>query len=161
MSFIGFQNKNIQEKLCNHRCFVLIGLKLLIITPQRLVGFFSLLCEVQTQLFEGADMALSHVPKIGNWESDNVPYTAHFENARRERGVVMLNPNDPMQNPEAFNTSSHTQRSRGSRSFISESGSERSHGVITTRAIVASLLQVIVDTSGSHSFNDPRMNHEQ
>ncbi|XLS54092.1 hypothetical protein HN51_003847 [Arachis hypogaea] len=40
-------------------------------------------------------MALSHVPKIGNWESDNVPYTAHFENARRERGVVMLNPNDP------------------------------------------------------------------
>ncbi|MED6118619.1 hypothetical protein PIB30_004223 [Stylosanthes scabra] len=115
-------------------------------------------------------MAHSHVPKFGNWESENVPYTAHFENARRERGSgVMINPNDPIENPEAFNTYSHTshhhshhnnegslekkgshqhhvhQKSRGSQSFISESGSERSHHR---------------HRSGSHSFNDPHMNHE-
>ncbi|XP_027338225.1 RPM1-interacting protein 4-like [Abrus precatorius] len=44
----------------------------------------------------------SHVPKFGNWDSDNVPYTAYFENARREKGGMMMNPNDPMENPEAF-----------------------------------------------------------
>lgn len=45
----------------------------------------------------------SHVPKFGNWEGDNVPYTAFFDNARKEKvGVGMINPNDPSQNPEAF-----------------------------------------------------------
>ncbi|XP_065878156.1 RPM1-interacting protein 4-like [Euphorbia lathyris] len=48
----------------------------------------------------------SHVPKFGNWESDNIPYTAYFENARKDKtGVnqnVMINPNDPQQNPQAF-----------------------------------------------------------
>ncbi|XP_041026867.1 RPM1-interacting protein 4-like [Juglans microcarpa x Juglans regia] len=44
----------------------------------------------------------SHVPEFGNWENDNIPYTAYFENARKERGGVMINPNDPEENPEAF-----------------------------------------------------------
>ncbi|CAJ1962592.1 unnamed protein product [Sphenostylis stenocarpa] len=44
-----------------------------------------------------------HVPKFGNWDTDNVPYTAYFEHARREKGGVMMNPNDPFKNPEAFN----------------------------------------------------------
>ncbi|KAK6149727.1 hypothetical protein DH2020_017252 [Rehmannia glutinosa] len=45
----------------------------------------------------------SHVPKFGNWDGDNVPYTAYFENARKEKtGGVRINPNDPEQNPEAF-----------------------------------------------------------
>ncbi|XP_059628816.1 RPM1-interacting protein 4-like [Cornus florida] len=46
----------------------------------------------------------SHVPKFGNWDSGNVPYTAYFENARKEKasGVKMMNPNDPEENPEAF-----------------------------------------------------------
>lgn len=43
----------------------------------------------------------SHVPKFGDWDSENVPYTAFFENARKDRGVKM-NPNDPEENPEAF-----------------------------------------------------------
>ncbi|KAJ0443366.1 putative RPM1-interacting protein 4/NOI4 [Helianthus annuus] len=31
------------------------------------------------------------------------PYTAYFENARKDKGTgVMINPNDPEQNPEAF-----------------------------------------------------------
>ncbi|KAI3456487.1 hypothetical protein Pfo_013150 [Paulownia fortunei] len=48
-------------------------------------------------------MARSHVPKFGNWEGDNVPYTACFENARKEKvGGIRINPNDPEQNPEAF-----------------------------------------------------------
>ncbi|RDX58382.1 RPM1-interacting protein 4, partial [Mucuna pruriens] len=42
----------------------------------------------------------SHVPKFGNWDSDNVPYTAYFEHARREKAGIMMNPNDP----EAMNT---------------------------------------------------------
>ncbi|PON91322.1 RIN4, pathogenic type III effector avirulence factor Avr cleavage site [Trema orientale] len=48
---------------------------------------------------------LSHVPKFGNWENDDVPYTAYFENARKEKpgdGGVRINPNDPEENPEAF-----------------------------------------------------------
>lgn len=45
----------------------------------------------------------SHVPKFGNWDGDNVPYTAYFENARKEKaGGIRINPNDPEQNPEAF-----------------------------------------------------------
>ncbi|KAF5472726.1 hypothetical protein F2P56_009420 [Juglans regia] len=44
----------------------------------------------------------SHVPEFGNWENDNIPYTAYFENARKEKGGVMINPNDPEENPEAF-----------------------------------------------------------
>ncbi|XP_061340786.1 uncharacterized protein LOC133287236 [Gastrolobium bilobum] len=46
----------------------------------------------------------SHVPKFGNWDSDNVPYSAYFENARKEKSGTIMNPNDPMENPEAFNT---------------------------------------------------------
>ncbi|XP_057764948.1 RPM1-interacting protein 4-like isoform X2 [Salvia miltiorrhiza] len=48
-------------------------------------------------------MAQSHVPKFGNWEGENVPYTAFFENARKEKASgIRINPNDPEQNPEAF-----------------------------------------------------------
>nr|XP_043627203.1 RPM1-interacting protein 4-like [Erigeron canadensis] len=47
----------------------------------------------------------SHIPKFGSWDADNVPYTAYFENARKDKGTgVMINPNDPEQNPEAFMT---------------------------------------------------------
>ncbi|KAL8512850.1 hypothetical protein ACS0TY_019113 [Phlomoides rotata] len=46
----------------------------------------------------------SYVHKFGNCEGDNVPYTTFFENARKERlGGVRINPNNPEQNPEAFN----------------------------------------------------------
>lgn len=46
----------------------------------------------------------SHVPKFGNWDGDNIPYTAYFENARIEKvGGMRINPNDPEENPEAFN----------------------------------------------------------
>ncbi|KAI3988047.1 hypothetical protein MKX01_011836 [Papaver californicum] len=46
----------------------------------------------------------SHVPKFGDWDSDNVPYTAYFETARIEKGSVAkrINPNDPEENPYAF-----------------------------------------------------------
>ncbi|CAA2958452.1 Hypothetical predicted protein [Olea europaea subsp. europaea] len=49
-------------------------------------------------------MSQSHVPKFGNWDGDNIPYTAYFENARIEKvGGMRINPNDPEENPEAFN----------------------------------------------------------
>lgn len=46
----------------------------------------------------------SHIPKFGSWDGDNVPYTAYFESARKDKGsgVKMMNPNDPEENPEAF-----------------------------------------------------------
>uniref|UniRef100_A0A803NYU5 Uncharacterized protein n=1 Tax=Cannabis sativa TaxID=3483 RepID=A0A803NYU5_CANSA len=47
----------------------------------------------------------SHVPKFGNWENDDVPYTAYFDHARKEKpkgGHARFNPNDPEENPEAF-----------------------------------------------------------
>lgn len=43
----------------------------------------------------------SHVPKFGNWEADNIPYSAYFESARREK-AGFINPDDPIENPEAF-----------------------------------------------------------
>ncbi|XP_057781036.1 RPM1-interacting protein 4-like isoform X2 [Salvia miltiorrhiza] len=48
-------------------------------------------------------MARSNVPKFGNWENDdNVPYTVYFEKARKNKGGKMINPNDPMENPDMF-----------------------------------------------------------
>lgn len=45
----------------------------------------------------------SNVPKFGNWENDdNVPYTVYFEKARKNKGGKMINPNDPMENPDMF-----------------------------------------------------------
>lgn len=46
----------------------------------------------------------SHVPKFGNWESEeNVPYTVYFDKARKGRtGGKMINPNDPQENPDMF-----------------------------------------------------------
>ncbi|KAL5700076.1 hypothetical protein ACHQM5_025574 [Ranunculus cassubicifolius] len=47
---------------------------------------------------------MPHVPKFGNWDSDNIPYTTYFEEARNEKdkGAKMFNPNDPQENPNAF-----------------------------------------------------------
>ncbi|KAJ7950464.1 RPM1-interacting protein 4-like [Quillaja saponaria] len=44
----------------------------------------------------------SHVPKFGNWESEeNVPYTAYFDKARKGRpGTQMINPNNPQENSD-------------------------------------------------------------
>ncbi|KAF3435953.1 hypothetical protein FNV43_RR23045 [Rhamnella rubrinervis] len=45
----------------------------------------------------------SHVPKFGNWESEeNVPYTAYFDKARKGRGGKMINPNDPEENSDSL-----------------------------------------------------------
>ncbi|XP_026663926.1 RPM1-interacting protein 4 isoform X2 [Phoenix dactylifera] len=46
----------------------------------------------------------AHVPKFGNWESDeNAPYTKYFDNARKGKaGGKLINPNDPQENPDAF-----------------------------------------------------------
>ncbi|KAK1578393.1 hypothetical protein Q3G72_029924 [Acer saccharum] len=45
----------------------------------------------------------SHVPKFGNWDKeDNIPYTSYFENARKGKAGVRMNPNDPEENPDAF-----------------------------------------------------------
>ncbi|PIA38131.1 hypothetical protein AQUCO_02800048v1 [Aquilegia coerulea] len=58
---------------------------------------------------DGSRRQRSHVPKFGNWENENVPYTAYFENARNEKdkGAKMINPNDPEENPSAFAYGSH------------------------------------------------------
>ncbi|PIN26183.1 hypothetical protein CDL12_01062 [Handroanthus impetiginosus] len=48
-------------------------------------------------------MARANVPKFGNWEEDNVPYTVYFDKARKNKGGKMINPNDPQENPEMFN----------------------------------------------------------
>lgn len=85
----------------------------------------------------------SHVPKFGNWDGDNVPYTAYFENARKEKtNGIRINPNDPEQNPEAFNiinggnfdrernNDQHKQKDGGSRRTFS-SGSSSNGGSST------------------------------
>ncbi|KAK9069370.1 hypothetical protein SSX86_011273 [Deinandra increscens subsp. villosa] len=43
------------------------------------------------------------VPKFGNWGEDDVPYTVYFDKARKGKtGGKMINPNDPLENPEMF-----------------------------------------------------------
>ncbi|KAK6917808.1 RIN4, pathogenic type III effector avirulence factor Avr cleavage site [Dillenia turbinata] len=70
----------------------------------------------------------SHVPKFGNWDSDNIPYTAYFENARKEKAACMrMNPNDPEENPDlyllpkrrSFESNSKTHQNRTYASFVS------------------------------------------
>ncbi|EYU27755.1 hypothetical protein MIMGU_mgv1a017691mg, partial [Erythranthe guttata] len=73
----------------------------------------------------------SHVPKFGNWEGgDNVPYTAYFENARKEKSDgVRINPNDPEQNPGAFTIRAppnYVHRTMGNSESYSSSTTERS-----------------------------------
>ncbi|CAJ1941429.1 unnamed protein product [Sphenostylis stenocarpa] len=46
-------------------------------------------------------MTHSHVPKFGNWDTDNIPYTVYFDNARNKKALI--NPNDPEENPETLN----------------------------------------------------------
>lgn len=55
----------------------------------------------------------SHVPKFGNWESEeNVPYTAYFDKARKGRtGTKIINPNDPQENPDMFSDNASEARS--------------------------------------------------
>ncbi|XP_060186165.1 RPM1-interacting protein 4-like [Lycium barbarum] len=65
------------------------------------------LLKIEALLFSTLEIILlqqgSHVPKFGNWDGENVPYTAYFENARKvNKGGKMINPNDPEENPEAF-----------------------------------------------------------
>ncbi|KAK4548685.1 hypothetical protein RGQ29_032790 [Quercus rubra] len=44
----------------------------------------------------------SHVPKFGSWDNDNIPYTSYFDNARKKKSSVKMNPDYPEENPEAF-----------------------------------------------------------
>ncbi|KAD6119997.1 hypothetical protein E3N88_11268 [Mikania micrantha] len=55
----------------------------------------------------GFDMKRPTVPKFGNWGEDDVPYTVYFDKARKGRtGGKMINPNDPLENPEMFGNKS-------------------------------------------------------
>ncbi|XP_050874151.1 RPM1-interacting protein 4 isoform X1 [Lathyrus oleraceus] len=60
----------------------------------------------------------THVPKFGNWEgSDNVPYTAYFDKARKGRtGTKMINPNDPEENPDLVLDNSSSEQPPPSKS---------------------------------------------
>lgn len=35
------------------------------------------------------------VPKFGNWDNEQEPYTVYFDQARKYKGGKMMNPNDP------------------------------------------------------------------
>ncbi|XP_038895249.1 RPM1-interacting protein 4-like isoform X2 [Benincasa hispida] len=73
----------------------------------------------------------SHVPKFGNWDSDDVPYTICFENARELRAAgVDFDPNDPDTYPPAavINQNSTPADHRGDyhqRREMGNSGSEK------------------------------------
>ncbi|KAL8469035.1 hypothetical protein ACS0TY_032025 [Phlomoides rotata] len=111
-------------------------------------------------------MAKSHVPKFGNWEGDNVPYTAFFENARKEKsGGVRINPNDPEQNPEAFNVGGGSSDMRISpdrqvapRRFGNQRGAYDQHKR-DSRKIMASESSPS-DSSGTPS-NKPNLQHKK
>lgn len=78
----------------------------------------------------------SHVPKFGNWDSDDVPYTICFENARELRATgITFDPNDPDTYPPAAvvnqksipadNRRHHDGRDYHQRRAIGNSGSEK------------------------------------
>ncbi|XP_057957634.1 RPM1-interacting protein 4-like isoform X2 [Malania oleifera] len=50
----------------------------------------------------------SSVPKFGNWESEeNVPYTAYFEKARKDKGGRKMDPNDSQSDSDMLSKSTH------------------------------------------------------
>ncbi|XP_028797139.1 RPM1-interacting protein 4-like [Neltuma alba] len=49
----------------------------------------------------------AQVPRFGSWENeDNVPYTAYFEKARKDRTGSRMNPNVPERNPDSVHDNS-------------------------------------------------------
>ncbi|XP_022955116.1 RPM1-interacting protein 4-like [Cucurbita moschata] len=77
-----------------------------------------------------------HVPKFGNWDTDDVPYTICFENARELRAAgITFDPNDPdTYPPEVFKPVAHDggehqrrprQQPNRERGAIINSGSEK------------------------------------
>ena len=69
------------------------------------------------------------MPKFGNWENENVPYTAFFDKARQDRtGTKMINPNDPEENPDLVipNSSSADQLPPNARADLKDPSGKRS-----------------------------------
>ncbi|KAK8958490.1 RPM1-interacting protein 4 [Platanthera guangdongensis] len=77
------------------------------------------------------------VPQFGKWDNDgSVPYTRYFEEARKEKNAAkLINPNDPLQNPEGFRQPEPQRRSSHSNGEF-EHSVERSpiHSHIHSRA---------------------------
>ncbi|KAL6281968.1 hypothetical protein ACE6H2_012897 [Prunus campanulata] len=65
----------------------------------------------------------THVPKFGDWDSENISYTACFENARKDG--LKRNPNDPEENPEAFKTMLDFQAAQPPYNGMSSSSTSR------------------------------------
>ncbi|KAJ8751795.1 hypothetical protein K2173_025983 [Erythroxylum novogranatense] len=68
-----------------------------------------------------------HVPKFGNWEKDNTPYTAFFESARKEKSGAKTNPNDPEENPQAFGYERRGTEREAEYSFFNQTPIHPSH----------------------------------
>lgn len=101
----------------------------------------------------------SHVPKFGNWDGDNVPYTAYFENARKEKTVgIRINPNDPEQNPEAFRGprggSSNVSHAVPASVRISPDNQEARRRFVNQRSIYDQLKSASHKTMASESSSD-------
>ncbi|CAH9129394.1 unnamed protein product [Cuscuta epithymum] len=47
-------------------------------------------------------MARPNVPRFGDWEKKNEPYTVYFEQARKYKDGKAINPNDPQQFQDMF-----------------------------------------------------------
>lgn len=82
----------------------------------------------------------SHVPKFGNWDSNNIPYTIYFDNAVARNKKALVNPNDPEENPEAFN-----RYIRG----VEKTSDEAVKGSTRTRSYSTSSLEQISHDQGN------------
>ncbi|KAJ0988881.1 hypothetical protein J5N97_007237 [Dioscorea zingiberensis] len=70
----------------------------------------------------------AHVPKFGNWDNSDVPYTQHFDDARRGRNAGrMINPNDPQENPEAFSQDRPSAQAPSSKIDTNREAARRKH----------------------------------
>ncbi|CAA7407060.1 unnamed protein product [Spirodela intermedia] len=72
----------------------------------------------------------SHVPKFGNWEKEHVQYTVFFENARVKKGAggSLINPNDPEENPSAFNDQDKSREEEHQERAYQQFHREQRHG---------------------------------
>ncbi|KAI4370610.1 hypothetical protein MLD38_018946 [Melastoma candidum] len=43
----------------------------------------------------------AQIPRFGNWDKDDIPYSVYFDKARKGRSSTGINPNDPEENREA------------------------------------------------------------
>ncbi|KAG0489406.1 hypothetical protein HPP92_008217 [Vanilla planifolia] len=101
------------------------------------------------------------VPKFGNWENDrSVPYTQYFDKARKGKSSTkLINPNDPLQNPEAFYDIDIPVHNLEASPMVKHSRHKVQEEVNTQKAV--SSMTTEASSANKHASNQPKQQRER